>query len=330
MEKNNEILNKDSSISIISVEGIKDKIYTIRGVKVMLDMDLAEIYGYSTKAFNQQVRHNIEKFDEDFMFQLTDAEFENLRSKFLTSSWGGSRYNPYVFTEQGVYMLMTVLRGDLATKQSKSLIRIFKEMKDFILENRSLLDGSELAKLSIQTAKNTADIAQIKETMVTKDYLMSVINNFSELSAVREVLVLNGKAVEADSAYIKIYKQAKQTIFAVDNYVSLKTLTLLSHAKKNVQIIIFSDNIRKGLNATELSDFTKEYPNIKLSFQKTNGIYHDRYIVLDYKTPDEKIYHCGASSKDAGNKINTITKIEDTKVYHQIVDDLMNNPVLVV
>ena len=225
-------------------------------------------------------------------------------------------------------MLMTVLKGDLATKQSKALIRIFKEMKDFILENRTLLDSTELAKLSIQTAKNTADIAQIKETMVTKDYLMSVINDFSELSAIREVLVLNGKIVEADSAYIKIYKQAKQTIYVIDNYISLKTLTLLSHAKKNIQIIVFSDNIRKGLNSTELADFTKQYPNTKLTFQKTNGIYHDRYIVLDYNTANEKIYHCGASSKDAGNKINTITKIEDTKVYHQIVDDLMKNPIL--
>ena len=86
---------------------LKDKIYTIRGQRVMLDSDLAEIYGYSTKAFNQQVKNNIEKFDEDFRFQLTNEEAENLRSKILTSSWGGSRYLPYAFTEQGIYMLMT-------------------------------------------------------------------------------------------------------------------------------------------------------------------------------------------------------------------------------
>ena len=124
---------------LISSENIKDKIYTIRGVKVMLDMDLAEIYGYSTKAFNQQVRNNIEKFDEDFMFQLTDEEVLYLsRSNFLTSMQvkgvkGGRAYNPYAFTEQGIYMLMTVLKGELAVAQSKSLIRIFKEMKDFII-----------------------------------------------------------------------------------------------------------------------------------------------------------------------------------------------------
>ena len=99
----------------------------------MLDFELAEIYGYETRSFNQQVKNNIEKFEEDFRFQLTKEEIENLRSKFFISSWGGSRYRPYAFTEQSIYMLMTVLKGDLATKQSKALIRTFKQMKDFFL-----------------------------------------------------------------------------------------------------------------------------------------------------------------------------------------------------
>ncbi|MBQ3293228.1 ORF6N domain-containing protein, partial [Candidatus Saccharibacteria bacterium] len=127
-------------------ENIANKIYTIRGQKVMLDSDLAEIYGYTTKAFNQQVKNNKEKFDEDFRFQLTKFEVEELsRSKFLTSmqvagTKGGRAYLPYVFTEQGIYMLMTVLKGKLATKQSKMLIRLFKTMKDYIVENKALLD----------------------------------------------------------------------------------------------------------------------------------------------------------------------------------------------
>ncbi len=320
---------------LISSGNIKDKIYTIRGVKVMLDMDLAEIYGYSTKRFNEQVKNNIEKFDEDFRFQLTDEEILYLsRLNYLTSMQvkgvkGGRTYNPYAFTEQGIYMLMTVLKGDLAVAQSKSLIRIFKEMKDFIIENRSLLDGTELAKLSMQTAKNTSDIAEIKENMVTKDYLMAVIHDFSELSAIREILILNGTAVEADVAYTKIYQQARQSIYIVDNYINTKTLLLLSHTKKNVQIVVFSDNVNKGLTKTEFSDFTKEYPNVNLTLQKTNGIYHDRYIVLDYNTATEKMYHCGASSKDAGKKINSILKIDECKPYHSIIDDLLKNPLLV-
>ena len=110
-------------ITIHNSDDLKNKIYMIRGVQVMLDSDLAEIYGYSVKAFNQQVKNNIDKFDEDFMFQLTQEEVDNLRSKFLTANISPmSRSIPYVFTEQGVYMLMTVLRGELATKKALSLI----------------------------------------------------------------------------------------------------------------------------------------------------------------------------------------------------------------
>ena len=124
---------------------LKSRIYTIRGVKVMLDADLAEIYGYSTKVFNQQVKNNIEKFDEDFRFQLNDTEITSLsRSKILTSMQvkgvkGGRSYKPYAFTEQGIYMLMTVLKGERATAQSKALIRLFKQMKDCIVENQQLI-----------------------------------------------------------------------------------------------------------------------------------------------------------------------------------------------
>ena len=125
----------------LNEQTVRDKIYIIRGQKVMLDADLAEIYGYTTKAFNQQVKRNMEKFDEDFMFRLTEEELQrNLRSQFVTLEQGKySKYLPYAFTEQGIYMLMTVLKGELATKQSKSLIRLFKSMKDYIVENRDLI-----------------------------------------------------------------------------------------------------------------------------------------------------------------------------------------------
>ena len=137
-------------IILINEETIQSKIYIIRGQKVMLDFELAEIYGYTTTRFNEQVKNNIEKFDEDFMFQLTKEEFEILMSKKSTSSWGGRRKPPKAFTEQGIYMLMTVLRGDLATKQSKALIRTFKQMKDYIIENQNLIGEREYLQLSMQ------------------------------------------------------------------------------------------------------------------------------------------------------------------------------------
>ncbi|MBQ8527462.1 MAG: ORF6N domain-containing protein [Lachnospiraceae bacterium] len=143
----------------------KRKIYVVRDQKVMLDFELAEIYGYSTKRFNEQVKNNIEKFDEDFRFQLRKEEWENLRSKKSTSSWGGSRYLPYAFTEQGIYMLMTVLRGELATKQSKALIRTFKKMKDYIIDNQNLIGQREYLILSMQMSENLLSTWELRSDL---------------------------------------------------------------------------------------------------------------------------------------------------------------------
>lgn len=333
---------------------LKDLIYVVRGVQVMLDADLALIYGYTTRTFNQQVKNNIEKFDDDFRFQLTKDEYheilkskdtaierninlyntndennqDNLISKKLTSNWGGTRKLPYAFTEQGIYMLMTVLKGEMAIKQSKALIRTFKEMKDFLVDNRYIIGGGELLRLSIQNSKNTNDIAEIKEIMVTKAELAKVIQNFSNIEIRREHLILNGKAVEANMAYSDIYKTAKRTIHIIDNYIGIKTLALLKDVRCNVEITIFSDNIGHGLHQCDYNDFHKQYPNIKILLRKTCGIYHDRYIIVDYKSEDERIYHCGSSSKDAGNKVMSITEVYDCQVYHQIIDTLSNNPIL--
>ena len=140
----------------------------------MLDADLAEIYGYTNKRFNEQVRNNIEKFDPDFMFELTDDETEYLRTNFSTANISSkSRYNPHVFTEQGLYMLMTVLKGPLAVKQSKALIRTFKKMKDYILENRDLIGQRELLQLSMETANNRIEISKINSDMISLEKQIS-------------------------------------------------------------------------------------------------------------------------------------------------------------
>lgn len=338
-------------------EDLSKLIYIVRGVKVMLDADLASIYGYTTKAFNQQVKNNIEKFDDDFRFQLTKNEYEDilrskklttnifptncesiesdsrlsLRSKNLTSNAGkkgGRQYLPYAFTEQGIYMLMTVLKGELATEQSKALIRTFKGMKDFIVENRYLIGNKELLQLSIQTAHNTADIAEIKNTIVTKTDLARVVRDFTDPMTRREYLILNGESIEANIAYSNIYKSAKSSVFVIDNYIGLKTLVLLKNVVDGIHITVFSDNTGKGFHQADYDDFQREYPNIQISFRHTCGIFHDRYIILDYNTDNERIFHCGASSKDAGNKVTTITEVADRQVYHQIVDTLLNNPAL--
>ena len=149
------MVEQNKELVVIDEAAIKSKIYYIRNQKVMLDFELAEIYGYETRAFNQQVKRNNEKFDDDFMFQLTDEEvYELSRSQNVTlkkriGRGSNIKYNPYAFTEQGIYMLMTVLRGKLAVKQSKALIRMFKQMKDFIIENQDFISSKELVQIAI-------------------------------------------------------------------------------------------------------------------------------------------------------------------------------------
>ena len=331
---------QNKEIVIVDDKTIKEKIYVIRGQRVMLDTDLAEIYGYSTRTFNQQVRNNIEKFDDDFMFILDKSELENLRSNFLTANISPkSRALPYVFTEQGIYMLMTVLKGELAIKQSKALIRTFKQMKDFIVENQDFIGSKELVQIAIQTNQNTNDIKQNSkkilelnskmDTLATKEDLKKVMDNFIDPETYKHFLLMNGDKIEADVAYTKIYKSAKKSIYVIDNYIGLKTLELLRAARDKTEIIVFSDNVRNKdmLTKNILDDFRKDYPNVDLKLKIAGKKYHDRYIAIDYGTENETFYLCGASSKDAGNKISSITKIEESSkdLYHTMFGRMLNN-----
>lgn len=315
--------------SLIDENMLKSRIYTIRGLKVMLDADLAEIYGYSTKVFNQQVKNNIEKFDEDFRFQLNSEEIEELsRSKFLTLNKGsrGSniKYAPYAFTEQGVYMLMTVLKGERATAQSKALIRLFKQMKDYIIaENRNLLGYDGIAQIAVQTERNTKDIAVIRSD------LQKVMENFVDPSTFKHFLILNGQRLDADVAYTQIYGMAKKSITIIDDYVGVKTLDLLRGIAKGVSVTIYSDeNGYESLTEQIKKDFLKARPDVKFDKKRTKEKFHDRYIFLDYGLKGEKLFHCGASSKDAGNKITTIMQIENTEIYHVLMEKLSVKPQL--
>lgn len=163
-----EVKKEEFTVIEITEEYMKERIYEIRGQRVILDSDLSEIYGYTAKTFNQQVKNNIEKFDEDFMFELTADETEYLRTNFSTANISSkSRYNPHVFTEQGLYMLMTVLKVPLAVKQSKALIRTFKKMKDYILENCDLISQRELLQLSMETTNNRIEISKINSDVIS-------------------------------------------------------------------------------------------------------------------------------------------------------------------
>ena len=347
MAEKKKDVTESTEIVVVEVteELLREKLYEVRGVKVMLDSDLAEIYGYTTKALNQQVKNNNDRFDSEFTFKLTQEEWKDLRSKNLTSSWGGSRHLPNVFTEQGVYMLMTVLKGELAAKQSKDLVKTFKKMKDYILGNQDLIGQREVMQLSMQTAENTSEISRLRidsgsvekqmsdvmeqlGDVVTKSELAEMMNGFVN-DEDNGWLMYNTKYCSADVAYSSIYSQAKKSVYLIDNYIGLRTLVLLKNAPAGADIKIFSDNIGSGkLHNVEYTDFCREYPNIKLTMQHTGGIYHDRFIVLDYGTKDERVFLCGASSRDAGARITSIVEDFGIDKYDPLVKKLLKNGVL--
>ena len=301
--------------SLIDENLLRSRIYTIRGIKVMLDADLAEIYGYSTSRFNEQVKYNIDRFDEDFRFQLKKEELSGLISEFPTSKRGGTRKMPYAFTEQGIYMLMTVLKGERAIAQSKALIRLFKQMKDYIVaENQQLIGTAGVPEIALQTAQNTrlltehsSDIRELSGEIrnIRCDLgkmnidLQKVMENFIDPSSFKHFLILNEQKLEADAAYAQIYGMAKKSV------------------------IVFSDQYGKTyLTDSMVADFKAVRPDVAFDVKSAGNMFHDRYIYLDYGQDSEKLFHCGASSKDAGGKVTTIMQIERPEVYHPLIEAL--------
>lgn len=278
----------ENEISILEENSIRSKIHVIRGQQVMLDFDLAQIYGYETKNFNRQVKNNIERFDSDFMFQLTNTEMEEfLRCKNFTSSWGGTRYNPYAFTEQGIYMLMTVLKGDLAVTQSKMLIRTFKEMKHFIQNNSHIfaeLDNIKNHLLEFDLHHKETD-KKIKE-------LFSLMDKYN----IKETqgIFFQGQIFDAYAKFESFLAAAKKEIILIDNYVDLSILQRLAKKKKGVNVTIYTDPKTK-LTAQDVQTFNTQYPTLTVNQTTKN---HDRFLIIDNST----IYHIGASLKDLGKK----------------------------
>lgn len=320
----------NNKLMVVDESTLKDKIYTIRGQQVMLDSDLAEIYGYETRYLNLQVKHNQNRFPDDFMFQLTKEEYDNLMLKISTSSHGGRRTLPYVFTEQGVYQLATVLKGELAERQSVAVMRVFRAMREYISQNKQLLPQQELLQLSARQAVLEGQVREIRDNMVSQADLSEFMKLFDQGLSNEEVLILDGKPFKADEAYQKIYRSAKSKIMIIDDYIGTKTLHHLAHSKKTAKITIISDNAaRPKLSLAEYNDFLTENPGRNITFLQSLHRSHDRYIVLDEGTKDMKVYHCGASSKDAGNRITTITRVSDIDEYKPVFKAMLGNPTLV-
>ena len=294
-EKNNNIVpvNEDLNAIKYETENIKNLIYTIRGKQVMLDSDVAMLYQYTTKSINKAMKRNINRFPEDFCFQLTEKEVENLRFQFGTSSlkkenYGGRRYLPYVYTEQGISMLAGVLKNEIAVQVSINIIRAFIEMRKFISLNGKLFKRLTNVECKILEHDKKFDIVFNE---LQKDEKMEF----------KQKIFFDGQIYDAYSLIIDIIKKAKQKILIIDNYIDDSILKMLSKKNQKVEVVILTLQNSK-LNKLDITKFNKQYPVLKLAY--TNK-FHDRFIVIDNK----ELYHVGASLKDLGKKCFAISKI---------------------
>ena len=330
------------STELMTVDNICNRVYIIRGQQVMLDYDLAEIYGYEVKNLNQQVKRNIARFPEDFMFQLTREEVESVKSQivisrennFFEGQCGGRRTLPYAFTEQGIYMLATVLRGELAEQQSIFIMRAFREMRHYINQNQQFVTQAEMHLVSARVSEISVQMSNMADRQKKTEQDIQVIQksidtlneNFVSDKDFKNFVIYKGQKFEADAAYIDIYQKAKKSIYVVDDYVNTKTLQLLSQKQAGVEVVLFTDNghVKRGfLTTAVVNDFVQEYPPLRI---KPNADCHDRLIVLDYDLPTEQAFHCGASSKDAGKKLCAINAISETRIIHPVIDKLLLAP----
>ena len=327
------------STELMTVDNICNRVYIIRGQQVMLDYDLAEIYGYEVKRLNEQVKRNIVRFPEDFMFQLTKGEIPEdfLKSQIATLNGNGNKRGlhikklPYAFTEQGIYMLATVLRGELAEQQSIFIMRAFREMRHYIKQNQQFVTQAEMHLVSARVSEISVQMSNMADRQKKTEQDIQVIQksidtlneNFVSDKDLKNFVIYKGQKFEADAAYIDIYQQAKKSIYVVDDYVNTKTLQLLSQKQAGVEVVLFTENghgKRGFLTTAVVNDFIQEYSPLRI---KPNADCHDRLIVLDYGLPTEQAYHCGASSKDAGKKLCAINIIIETSMIHPVIDKLL-------
>lgn len=272
---------------ITETEKIENMIYEIRGKQVMLDSDLARLYGCKngTKEVNQAVKNNIEKFPERYCFQLNDFEKKILRSKILTAeSNSKSRTNPRVFTEQGIYMLATVLKSKNATNMTLFIMDAFVFMKKYILND------------------------SLNSKMLTnhEERILKLEESFNKLSAKQNSIIYEGCIYDLYSLLLDILNEAYEEIIIVDNYANKELFDILKNINKKIYVI------SKNLDNILINKYSKQYSNVTFI---NNDLFHDRYIILDRKT----VYVSGMSLKDLGKKYSYMYKMNEKIFINDLV-----------
>ncbi len=286
------------SLSANSFE-LRDLIYSIRGMQVMLDSDLAKLYQVETKALNRAAKRNAPRFPEDFRFQLTDEELEVLRCQIGTSSvdlhefaQGGRRTLPYVYTEQGVAMLAGVLRSDVAVQASVQIMRAFVEMRRFIANNAVLFEQIRAVELR-----------QLEYQQVTDRRFEQVFDYMGAQEPPRQKVFFEGQIFDAHELLVSLVRRAKHEIVLVDSYVDIGTLGILAKKAAGVAASIWT-HPKTSLTEHDIAAFNAQYPHLTVG---STTEFHDRFLILD----GQEGYLVGASLKDAGKRTFAITRIED-------------------
>ena len=298
MENKKEIMRFQNETSN---EEIRNSIYIVRGKQVMLDNDVARLFGYQTKDLNRNVKNNIERFPEYYCFQITEEEYKSLRCKNSTLNKNGRgqhrKYMPYVFTEHGITMLAGLLKSNIAVNISIKIVNTFIEMRKFLVQNGQVFDRiSALEYKQLENEKNF-------------DKIFNMLQNKEEI---KQKIFFEGQIWDSYSLIIDIIKKANNKIVIIDNYIDDSILNMLAKKKKNVESVIITSE-KSNISKLDIQKFNKEYPVLKVA--KTNR-FHDRFILIDNKV----LYHCGASIKDLGKKCFAITKIEEEQMINQIMN----------
>ena len=285
---------------------VESLIRVIRGQQVMLDRDLAELYGVETRRLNEQVKRNIERFPEDFMFQLTKEEFENWKSQIATSNSivMGARKRPYAFTEQGVAMLSGVLKSSTAVEANIRIMRAFVSMRHFMVNNAAIFQRLETIEFN-QLESNKVQAKILAHQEVQDHRIDEIFRRLDEgMYKPKQGIFFDNQIYDAYSFVSELIKSAKQRIILIDNYVDESVLTLLDKREDTVSAIIYTQQISRQLRL-DVDRHNSQYPPIEISVFRRS---HDRFLCID-----DTVYHVGASIKDLGKKWFAFSKMEDFK-----------------
>ena len=296
MQNGDAISDQQVHVVAVSDDGnIQALIKTIRGVQVILDRDVAGLYGVATGALNRQVKRNEERFPEDFMFRLSAEEWNNLKCQIGISSWGGDRQLPYAFTENGITMLSSVLRSPTAIEVNIRIMRAFSAMRRFLLANAQMFQRIETVE---------------KRQIATDAKVDSILERLDATETPLQGVFYDGQLWDARALVLKLIGSAKKSLILIDNWATAETLDLFTKKRKGVKVtIITSEHYDKKhvphrkISDADIATFNAQYPRLAVRYNET---FHDRFLIVD----DKELYLIGASLKDLGKKCFGFTKMD--------------------